>query len=81
MIYKYSFHTESLLVHCIITYSSVRVFFYFSLFIHFVYIGFVVICFCSRHSNKGTRWIPNARRAIRALNPSKVKNTTSPSIR
>ncbi|XP_029667379.1 myeloid leukemia factor 2 isoform X2 [Formica exsecta] len=35
----------------------------------------------SRHSNKGTRWIPSARRAIRALNPSKVKNTTSPSTR
>ncbi|GAB1864476.1 Myeloid leukemia factor [Camponotus japonicus] len=29
----------------------------------------------SRHSNK-TRWIPGARRAIRALNPSKVKNAS-----
>lgn len=34
------------------------------------------MCFCSRHSNKDTRWIPSARRAIKALNPSKVKNAS-----
>ncbi|CAL1687859.1 unnamed protein product [Lasius platythorax] len=34
----------------------------------------------SRHSNKSTRWIPSARRAMRALNPSKIKNA-SPSTR
>ncbi|XP_011332434.1 myeloid leukemia factor isoform X2 [Ooceraea biroi] len=28
----------------------------------------------SRHSNRGTRWIPSPRRAIRSLNSSKVKS-------